>query len=166
MNRKPRTTQAGMSVGFISLLIIFVVLCLITFAILALTTSNADMALTNRNYTYVSRYYVASNECHTKIGFIDQTLEAARQDTSTDEEFYAAVDAAFPEGGDIFIYDRDSRVITFYGNLSEISQMRVEVQVNDPENESRYTILTWNAEPLPQEMEEQEQTLWDGGFTV
>jgi len=164
MNRK-RPPQVGMSVGFISLLIIFVVLCLITFAILALTTSNADLALTERNFNYVSRYYVASNECHTKIGFIDQTLDELRAGATSEEEYFAAVEAAFP-GDDIFSYDKDTHVITFFGNLSEISQMRVEVQVEGLGSDSRYTILTWNAEPIPQEMEEPEQTLWDGGFTV
>ena len=67
--------NTGISVGSSSILVIFVVLCLTTFATLSLVSANADYKLTSRVAEETAGYYVADAQAEELLMQIDQGLD-------------------------------------------------------------------------------------------
>lgn len=68
-----------MSVGVSSMLMIFVVLCLTTFAVLSYVTANADAQLTDKAVQAAQRYYEADNQAEQTIARLDAQVLRARE---------------------------------------------------------------------------------------
>ena len=52
------------SIGITSLVLIFVMLCLLTFSVLSLVTARADLRLSQKNAERTSAYYDAENRAN------------------------------------------------------------------------------------------------------
>lgn len=66
-----------LNIGAISILMIFVVLCLTTFAVLSFVTANADKKISTKNAKSVENYYKASARVESTLSQIDTELAAA-----------------------------------------------------------------------------------------
>lgn len=78
-------------VGSSSILLIFVILCLISFATLSIVSANADARLSRRVAERTTAYYEACNQAQADIAALDGTLAAAYADSLDAEEYFAAV---------------------------------------------------------------------------
>lgn len=68
------------NIGSSSLLIVFLVLCLTTFAILSLSSAQSDYSFSKRSAEHKTEYYEASSRAEMILGEIDQILaETAEQ---------------------------------------------------------------------------------------
>lgn len=65
----------GISVGSSSILVIFVVLCLTTFATLSMVSANSDYRLTSRTAQAAQVYYQADSEGVEQVGALHTALE-------------------------------------------------------------------------------------------
>lgn len=86
---KPRKVSFGTHVGTSLILLIFMVLCLISFATLSLVNATADWRLTNKLAVRQNSYYTA---CHSANAFI-----AARSALLRDLKETSADEASFTE---------------------------------------------------------------------
>jgi len=86
MNANKQDYHVG--IGAASMLMIIIILCLTTLAILALSSARTDRALTERNVAIVSDYYTAVNKAQSSIAVIDENLRGIRAE-ATDEDKYA-----------------------------------------------------------------------------
>ncbi len=80
----------GVNIGSSSLLLIFVVLCLVSFAALSIVSSNADFKLGQKVMERTERYYEVSNQAQEAIAGVDDALAAAYKEAGGDEEAYFA----------------------------------------------------------------------------
>ena len=80
----------GVNIGSSSLLLIFVVLCLVSFAALSIVSSNADFKLGQKVMDRTERYYEVSNQAQEAIAGVDEALVAAYEEAKGDEEAYFA----------------------------------------------------------------------------
>lgn len=78
-------------VGSSSILLIFVILCLISFATLSIVSANADAKLSRRVAERTTAYYEACNQAQADIAILDDILAAAYADSLDEEEYFAAV---------------------------------------------------------------------------
>lgn len=78
-------------VGSSSILLIFVILCLISFATLSIVSANADAKLSRRVAERTTAYYEACNQAQADIAALDGTLAAAYADSLDAEEYFAAI---------------------------------------------------------------------------
>lgn len=85
MNKK-KNPAAFVNIGSSSLLVIFLVLCLVTFATLSLSSSKSDYAFSSRLAERKTSYYEASNKAETVLGQIDAQL-AKSYEKSRDSYF-------------------------------------------------------------------------------
>lgn len=69
-----KNKSPSINVGSSSILMIFVVLCLVCFASLSLISASADYRLSKKFATKTQAYYEASNKAETRIAEIDQLL--------------------------------------------------------------------------------------------
>ena len=121
------------AVGGSSLLVIFVVLCLTVFAVLGLSSVQADGRLSNASAAAVSAYYAADCEA-------EEILAQLRH-------------GIVPDG----VVKAENRY-WYECAVSEVQKLVVEVEVN----ESDYRILRWQTESVFLRQDENTLNLWDG----
>lgn len=84
MNKYER--KPPFSIGGISILMVFVMLCLTTFGVLTLVTARAEMRLTEKNAQSVSSYYAAVSRSQEILAQIDGILKDGEAQGRTDGE--------------------------------------------------------------------------------
>ena len=87
-----KTRNVGLSVGTSSILVIFVLLCLTTFATLSMVSANADFNLTERAAEAVADYYAADAAAEERLARIVQALHALRGDYPGDDYLEKAME--------------------------------------------------------------------------
>ena len=120
-------------VGGSSLLVIFAVLCLTVFALLSLSTVQADSRLSDTSAAAVSEYYAA--DCRA-------------------EEILAQLRTGqVPEGVRV-----KADTYSYTCPISETQELQVEVRIR----ENGWEILRWQAVSTTQWNEDETLSLWDG----
>lgn len=82
MNKK-KTQASFVNMGSSSLLVIFLVLSLVTFATLSLSSSKSDFAFSERLAERKTSYYDACNKAEIILNQVDEILENTYNDSST-----------------------------------------------------------------------------------
>mgnify|MGYP001068734622 CR=1 FL=1 len=72
--KKEKQESTVVNIGSSSLLVIFVVLCLATFAILSLSSAQSDHSFAERLAAHKTEYYKASSKAEVITGEIDRIL--------------------------------------------------------------------------------------------
>lgn len=72
--KKNKEQSSFVNIGSSSLLIVFVILCLATFAILSLSSAKSDYSLSERLASHKSQYYNASSKAESILDEIDSAL--------------------------------------------------------------------------------------------
>lgn len=129
---KRRSFQAPV-VGGSSLLVIFAVLCLTVFAMLSLSTVQADKRLSDASAAAVSEYYEA--------------------DCQAEEILAELRSGQIPEGVSVKV-----DTYSYTCPISETQELQVEVRIQ----ENGWEILRWQAVSTAQWNEDETLSLWDG----
>ena len=128
--KKDKQQSSFVNIGSSSLLIIFLILSLITFAILSLSGAKSDYSFSQRLANHKTAYYEASNRAERILGQIDEALAA---NETLDGQQLEGIAIQAEEG-----------IITFSVPMEENQALLVELEVNDyTKNETYYTIKTW-----------------------
>ena len=134
MNKEDRFSPPA--VGGISLLVAFAVLCLTVFALLSLSTVQAQSRLADASLKAVSEYYAADSEAL-------RILALLRMGESPEEVEYS------------------DGIYSYSCPISEKQVLEVEVRLSGED----YDVLRWQAVPDGQDGDESGFDLWDGeGF--
>ena len=135
MNEKERSMPPA--TGGISLLVVFAVLCLTVFALMSLSTVQADRRLADASLQAVEDYYAADCEAWRILALL--------------------LAGETPEGviGEAGVY-------AYTCPISGTQNLEIEVKVNPDGGE--YTILRWQAGPIREKSEAEGMGLWDGTF--
>ncbi len=83
--------NSGVHIGSSSILMIFVLLCLISFATLSIVSANADYKLSSKVLERTTAYYDACNEAEQALADIDRTLKSVYEQSNSLEDYYSAV---------------------------------------------------------------------------
>lgn len=149
--KKDKEQSSFVNIGSSSLLIVFLVLCLATFAILSLSSAKSDYTLSERLADHKSQYYEASAKAETVLGEIDAVLEetasqkmdfhSSRYIKAVTEEF----DNAQIEGASVSCnFKEDELIISYQIPAGEKQALDVELLVTDyTKNENYYEIKKW-----------------------
>lgn len=90
MRRNNELNQRSFSnFGFSTILIAFVMICIVTFSTLALLTANSDYMLSQKVADRTHRYYQAEKEATIRLQQVDNTLYDAYQKSSNQTTYYA-----------------------------------------------------------------------------
>lgn len=81
----------GLNIGSSSILLIFLVLCLVSFATLAIVSSNADSKLSHKVLERTTAYYTACNEAEKALAGVDSTLADIYESSDNEEEYFSSV---------------------------------------------------------------------------
>ena len=84
MSNASKKKQFGMNIGSASILLVFVILCLVSFAVLSIVSANADSKLSNRVLERTTAYYDACNQA-------DKTLQRIYASSDSEDAYFASV---------------------------------------------------------------------------
>lgn len=90
---KPRkhTIEFGLNIGSTSILLIFMILCLVSFSVLSIVSANADKKLSDRVVNRSTSYYTAINRAYEILSNLDEELNSCYQLAASEEEFLQTV---------------------------------------------------------------------------
>lgn len=91
MSNSSRKKQFGMNIGSASILLVFVILCLVSFAVLSIVSANADSKLSSRVLERTTAYYNACNQAEQSLAVMDKTLRRMYESSDSEESYFAAV---------------------------------------------------------------------------
>jgi len=128
-----KSKSQNINIGSSSILMIFVILCLICFASLSLVSSTSDYKLSKNLQEKTTAYYNACNKAESSLASIDQSLqESANKLTET--EFYETVGES----------------ISFYIPINDLQSLYIKLKPLYPttENDSYYLLTNYETVTL------------------
>ena len=158
--KKDKEQSSFVNIGSSSLLIVFVVLCLATFAILSLSSAKSDYSLSKRLAEHKSSYYEASSTAESILNEIDTRLADTAADSPKDhlsgssKDFIASpyteaviksLDGSQIDETSVSCRKTDKRLqITYQVPLNEKQILDIELNVTDyTKHETYYEIQKW-----------------------
>ncbi len=129
LTTKDRRLDFSINIGSSSLLIIFVILCLVSFATLSISNAYADYNLSSKVLNRNTAYYNACNQAEINIAHIDRTLANVYETCLSEDEYYSTV----------------GRYKSYAIPISDLQSLLVIIDINYPLalGESFYSIRTW-----------------------
>ncbi|MCR5802212.1 MAG: hypothetical protein K6G57_07775 [Lachnospiraceae bacterium] len=127
MERKRK--HRSLNVGTSSILFIFVVLCLVSFSALSLSSALSDYHLSNRIADNTTDYYEACNQAYAKIDALDDLFAELYRSGLSEKDYY--IQAGQPEHISI--------------PVSDIQSLEIDVRPIYPKKEGDgfYEIYSW-----------------------
>lgn len=119
----------GMNAGSCSILLIFVILCLICFATLSIVSANADHKLSRKVLERTAAYYEACNRAEEALASIDRTLARIYDTSSSEEEYFSTA----------------GRMKSYNIPISDLQTLEVAIDILYPQqkNDTYYIITSW-----------------------
>lgn len=137
---KKKTSRPLLTTGTSTLLLIFVSLCLLTFAVLSFLSARADQNLSRKTAERTSAYYEACNQAEDRLGETDRMLEKIWQETANEKAYFQAVRETFED----MDFDEENRMLSFSVPLTDTQVLTVTLKLRTPESGSTfYTISGW-----------------------
>ena len=137
---------SGMNVGSSSILVTFVLLCLVTFAALSYVSANSDYKLSLETSNRAKAYYEANSKAELKLAEIEDILSKHKNTSSSKNEFFNGMNPLFCNDELVECKNIDSEIFLSYSiAISEIQKLNIVLKVNYPENDNDtlFTIVKW-----------------------
>lgn len=125
-----------MNIGSASILLVFVILCLVSFAVLSIVSANADSKLSARVLERTTAYYAACNQAEQSLAGMDKTLQRMYASSDSEEAYFVAVGH-----GKSYVIPIKSYVIP----ISDLQTLQVTIEILYPESDEDtfYRITAW-----------------------
>lgn len=146
MTNKNKRIINGMNVGSSSILVTFVLLCLITFAALSFVSANSDYKLSVQSADRLTNYYEASHMAEVYLLNIDSQLKMLSKECNSQEDYLSKIEDTFNDNDSINteIID-DDYYISYSIVISDSQKLCVKLLAVYPENETSdsFIIKEW-----------------------
>lgn len=119
----------GLNIGYSSILLIFVILCLVSFAALSIVSAKADSRLSQKVLDRTTAYYAACNEAEQALAGVDHTLADIYQTSADAEEYFSSVGHS------------KSYSITISG--LQTLQVNIEILYPESDEDTFFRITSW-----------------------
>lgn len=83
-----KRTKLNMNVGIISFMVIFIILCLVTFALLSIVSAKNNMRSAENYANHASYYYTIENMANEELEKIDTQLKADHSASSSRDDYF------------------------------------------------------------------------------
>ena len=143
MNSK---STGGISIGTSSILVIFILLCLVTFAALSFITARADFSFTRRNADAALQYYSADSEASAKLAGIDAVLQQSASLAENKTDYYNRLSSVYENDDSVLLsLQGDKLFISFSVPVSEKLVLACTIRAEYPVNngDGYYTVTAW-----------------------
>ena len=156
MNRVTRKNAPGFSnFGFSTILLAFVMICIVTIAALSLLTANSDYKLSQKVAEKNSNFYIAEKEAYETLAEIDAILENAFANANEANDYYQEIEQNLLSL-EIGNYDRITGTFTYSIPIAENHSLEINLIIQYPtsSDDSFYKITSWKSVYEQVEIEE------------
>lgn len=126
-----RHSRTGLSIGVSSILVIFVLLCLVTFSVLSLVSARADKALSDKNTAHLKAYYAAETTAYETLAKIDALLMKNFEANANDAAYLDRCETALQDAGYLTRRDADSLWVEYAVSVSDVQQLNISLRVRN-----------------------------------
>ena len=142
LTKKQKTSRSFINFGFSTLLLSFVMICVVTFSALSFVTANADYQLSKTVAEKNQAYYAANERAYLKIAQLDQILQDAYRQQDTQKSYFSEAEHKISELFTDF-YTLTETQLSFQETISDNQYLQVKVQIVYPQqaNETFLEIL-------------------------
>lgn len=152
------------NIGSVTLMMIFIVVCMVSFAALSLSTAASDYRAAKKSATHVTDYYEASNEAEKKLGMIEQILSESYKESTDQASYYQALTEKLPAMDGVTVSDSMSEssgvTLSYDCSINEKQALHVELLCEyppEPTSKDLYQIISWKTISTTQ---------WEGDNTI
>lgn len=157
MNSSKKFNFPITNIGSVTLMMIFIVLCMVSFAALSLSTAASDYQASQKSAKHVKEYYHASNQAEETLASIDMTLSDDYQHTTDMASYFSLVRSDYADTPDFTLTEDNGKlVISYQTPLNNKQALTTSLQVQYPskgasendsgntsENDGFYKIISW-----------------------
>jgi hypothetical protein len=169
MTEKHKSRTVRLSVGGSSILVIFVILTLTTFATLSLVSAQADHSLSQKSMAAAQDFYAADTRAEEMFAEISEIVAEIRETTNASpghlpSAFMIMIAAGeiIPDGWEATMTDHDC-IVSYTVSINAIQELHVELVVTPV----GITRQHWKVVTDPGEEEQDGLSLWfDDDFTL
>lgn len=147
--KKNKPQASFVNIGSSSFLIIFLVLSLVIFAVLSLSSAHNDYTFSRQIASHKADYYEASNTAEGIVDEIDAELSSYARDSRDVRAYQAAVQKALDRtsyrGVTLTCYfEQEELFVSFDVPVSEKQALHVKLKITDyTQSQVYYEIKTW-----------------------
>ena len=159
MSKSSRKSAPGFSnFGFSTILLAFVMICIVTIAALSLITASSDYKLSQKVADKNSAYYAAEKEAFEYLSQIDEILASSYSKAIGANSYYKEVEKSLQNLSN-GSYERASGTFSYTVPITENQDLEIQLRIHYPTNDSSamYEIITWKS--VYEEIEIDEGTL-------
>lgn len=132
--------------GFSTILLAFVMICVVTFSALSLVTAYSDYKLSKKVADKNTLYYEAQESAYEKLATIDDLLTKCYQATDNETDYYANVTQLIVEYGTL---EESSLgyILSYQETIAEDQYLSVKLVIHYPSQstDTFYEILEWKS---------------------
>ena len=160
MNKKKRFFGSTVGVGYISIMLIFTVICLTILAVLSFQAVYSNDRVSSRSEIFTQEYYDADAAAKSTLAQLD--LAAVQAGFSFEESFMTA--AAEIEGVSTAMVPGGVRA-DYSVRINDRQYLAVSVEFHADSSDGRYDVLEWRS-VTRDSTEESSPAVWDGSELV
>lgn len=150
-------------VGYISVMLIFTVICLTIFAVLSFQAAYSNNRLSERGEDYTKQYYTADMQAKKILSELDYKSAELVGGFNYGEELAAAAEDI--SGGTASLTARDGRecvLVSYSVEMNDRQRLSVSVLFYTSVGGHRYEILSWKT-TTDEHTADSHPNVWDGG---
>ena len=159
MNKSEKSRSAGMGVGYVSVMLIFAVICLTIFAVLSFKAALSNKTLNERSGEFLKQYYLADTAAKETLAEINDRAGEVKGSPFFEEEFIDAL-------GEIDGVSAESKnggvAVSFTSPINERQEIAAELLFPSDGN---YTVNKWQSCTMGDwDNTNSDIHVWDGTF--
>lgn len=139
--------QRGFSnFGFSTILLSFVMICVVTFSALALVTANSDYKLSKKVATKTTEYYAAQEKAYERLAVLDELFINCYMASTDKEAYFDRIEAHSASLGTFQKVDGNYYLL-FEEPIAEDQHLSVKLRINHPETDDQtfFDIVEWKS---------------------
>ena len=137
------------NIGTVTLLMVFIVLCMITFAALSLASASRDARLGRQTVDHMTEYYTASNQAEELLETVDNACSGEYGQTTDPAEYYRLVHKNLLLSPIEAVWSGNTFDVAFQIEINDSQELSVLIDLLSPQQiqadgaGSFYRILSW-----------------------
>lgn len=163
MNKK---MTGGINVGTSSILVTFVLLCLVTFAALSFLSANSDYRLSLQTAKRTTEYYEANRYAELYMANIEGQLSKHYERSGSEKDYYQGIEKLFADNEMITVNTETSpATLTYDVPVSDTQNLHVCLAVAYPgKDDALFHIVSWRTQNIDIWSGQEDTQLLDDGI--
>lgn len=145
-----KKSRGGVNVGTSSVLVSFVLLCMVSFAALTYLSAHSDYNLSQQTAQRTTEYYEANRMAELYMANIEGLLSKSLKSCHNAGDYYSSIPALFADNDSILVSEEENRLnpvtISYTVPINETLMLNVTLKAHYPDDDdhSIFKIESWN----------------------